>query len=158
MVAAMTSASRTFFFQAEDGIRDYKVTGVQTCALPILLERHVPDETLHRVDAHRIVHLRAIARALAGVVAHAPVNRGQRVVANDDVPRGAIAAGLRLGEPGLDVFACGTRVVAGRQAIDVKRTHRARRWHARILPPSLQATLAPPVRRQDRADFSGNPW
>src|SRR5256885_3968224 len=23
------------FFQAEDGIRDYKVTGVQTCALPI---------------------------------------------------------------------------------------------------------------------------
>src|SRR5688500_20181428 len=24
-----------FFFQAEEGIRDYKVTGVQTCALPI---------------------------------------------------------------------------------------------------------------------------
>src|SRR6266446_3612094 len=27
-----------FFFQAEDGIRDYKVTGVQTCALPIYAE------------------------------------------------------------------------------------------------------------------------
>src|SRR5256885_8222459 len=27
-----------FFFQAEDGIRDYKVTGVQTCALPILAQ------------------------------------------------------------------------------------------------------------------------
>src|SRR5256885_3939459 len=27
-----------FFFQAEDGIRDYKVTGVQTCALPISVE------------------------------------------------------------------------------------------------------------------------
>ena len=26
-----------FFFQAEDGIRDDLVTGVQTCALPILL-------------------------------------------------------------------------------------------------------------------------
>src|SRR6266850_3058182 len=26
-----------FFFQAEDGIRDYKVTGVQTCALPICI-------------------------------------------------------------------------------------------------------------------------
>src|SRR6266487_5059914 len=25
-----------FFFQAEDGIRDGRVTGVQTCALPIL--------------------------------------------------------------------------------------------------------------------------
>src|ERR687898_1693874 len=40
-----------FFFQAEDGIRDYKVTGVQTCALPIyptanlVLEEN--DETLY---------------------------------------------------------------------------------------------------------------
>src|SRR5437016_2662966 len=29
-----------FFFQAEDGIRDWSVTGVQTCALPILLFFH----------------------------------------------------------------------------------------------------------------------
>src|SRR5205809_6253144 len=28
-----------FFFQAEDGIRDVAVTGVQTCALPILLQK-----------------------------------------------------------------------------------------------------------------------
>src|SRR2546425_6811104 len=28
-----------FFFQAEDGIRDKLVTGVQTCALPILVRR-----------------------------------------------------------------------------------------------------------------------
>src|SRR5256886_6204898 len=28
-----------FFFQAEDGIRDLTVTGVQTCALPICHER-----------------------------------------------------------------------------------------------------------------------
>src|ERR1039457_3902516 len=28
-----------FFFQAEDGLRDYKVTGVQTCALPIYCSR-----------------------------------------------------------------------------------------------------------------------
>src|SRR5256885_1161903 len=28
-----------FFFQAEDGIRDYKVTGVQTCALPIFMKQ-----------------------------------------------------------------------------------------------------------------------
>src|SRR5438093_8866763 len=27
-----------FFFQAEDGIRDWSVTGVQTCALPISLK------------------------------------------------------------------------------------------------------------------------
>src|SRR5256885_15328355 len=31
-----------FFFQAEDGIRDYKVTGVQTCALPICHESRTP--------------------------------------------------------------------------------------------------------------------
>src|SRR2546425_9555432 len=32
----MVTASRSdFFFQAEDGIRDKLVTGVQTCALPI---------------------------------------------------------------------------------------------------------------------------
>src|SRR2546422_8561436 len=28
-----------FFFQAEDGIRDVAVTGVQTCALPISIKR-----------------------------------------------------------------------------------------------------------------------
>src|SRR5690606_39510071 len=29
-----------FFFQAEDGIRDFHVTGVQTCALPIYFDHH----------------------------------------------------------------------------------------------------------------------
>ena len=33
--AAGTYVALTLFLQAEDGIRDYKVTGVQTCALPI---------------------------------------------------------------------------------------------------------------------------
>src|SRR5207249_12083883 len=33
--ALNTSALKVFFFQAEDGIRDRNVTGVQTCALPI---------------------------------------------------------------------------------------------------------------------------
>src|SRR5436309_10691586 len=37
---------RIFFFQAEDGIRDFHVTGVQTCALPICesRDRHQPDD------------------------------------------------------------------------------------------------------------------
>src|SRR5256885_850014 len=35
MVVIIPSRTVCFFFQAEDGIRDYKVTGVQTCALPI---------------------------------------------------------------------------------------------------------------------------
>src|SRR2546427_3459638 len=38
-----------FFFQAEDGIRDLTVTGVQTCALPILPDDnlHAPNEKFH---------------------------------------------------------------------------------------------------------------
>src|SRR5256885_9446727 len=39
-----------FFFQAEDGIRDYKVTGVQTCALPICAAvRHPIDRSLGQI-------------------------------------------------------------------------------------------------------------
>src|SRR5256885_3909468 len=34
-IALYPRLKKSFFFQAEDGIRDYKVTGVQTCALPI---------------------------------------------------------------------------------------------------------------------------
>ena len=33
-----------FFFQAEDGIRDSPVTGVQTCALPISPEADAPKQ------------------------------------------------------------------------------------------------------------------
>src|SRR5205807_5332992 len=40
-----------FFFQAEDGIRDYKVTGVQTCALPISVpEREIRHREGRRTD------------------------------------------------------------------------------------------------------------
>src|SRR5205809_3235069 len=38
-----------FFFQAEDGIRDVAVTGVQTCALPILRRRARFDASLEEV-------------------------------------------------------------------------------------------------------------
>src|SRR5690606_40368157 len=34
-----------FFFQAEDGIRDFHVTGVQTCALPIYHVTQLRDTT-----------------------------------------------------------------------------------------------------------------
>src|SRR5256885_9407921 len=46
-----------FFFQAEDGIRDYKVTGVQTCALPISspTSQHVNPVALGRIAPHESV-------------------------------------------------------------------------------------------------------
>src|SRR5690348_18171745 len=40
-----------FFFQAEDGIRDGRVTGVQTCALPIFTRRsHKHQAPPHPID------------------------------------------------------------------------------------------------------------
>src|SRR2546426_6838316 len=58
-----------FFFQAEDGIRDYKVTGVQTCALPI--------------SDHRVGELRGVdlppAHRLGGRRAREPAGVGSRV-------------------------------------------------------------------------------
>src|SRR6266498_5826594 len=57
--------SCVFFFQAEDGIRDADVTGVQTCALPIsALPAGVPREPPYtqRLDE-------AVGAALAGGVA-----------------------------------------------------------------------------------------
>src|SRR5438132_12560403 len=45
-----------FFFQAEDGIRDHCVTGVQTCALPILARKGTellgPDFGAEIVETH----------------------------------------------------------------------------------------------------------
>src|SRR2546430_7774202 len=48
---ARTSLSFFFFFQAEDGIRDLTVTGVQTCALPISKRRAGLIGLPHRVSA-----------------------------------------------------------------------------------------------------------
>src|SRR2546426_8087380 len=47
---AVSSLGHIFFFQAEDGIRDYKVTGVQTCALPILGLFYEPIARLHGLN------------------------------------------------------------------------------------------------------------
>ena len=42
----------SFFFQAEDGIRDDLVTGVQTCALPIYVSIHLHREIFHGEDEY----------------------------------------------------------------------------------------------------------
>src|SRR5215204_6609062 len=42
-----------FFFQAEDGIRDHCVTGVQTCALPICPRRGVVTRSSSRCRRSR---------------------------------------------------------------------------------------------------------
>src|SRR5688500_20187626 len=58
--------------QAEDGIRDYKVTGVQTCALPICRPDRVPDRD-ERVDARADVPARGECVQVAAGHPHPPV-------------------------------------------------------------------------------------
>src|SRR5690606_39782468 len=41
-VSSTRPCRHCFFFQAEDGIRDFHVTGVQTCALPIFSSLVIP--------------------------------------------------------------------------------------------------------------------
>src|SRR5260221_7960374 len=47
-----------FFFQAEDGIRDHCVTGVQTCALPLMFEiEHQPGALADAMNVFKRNHL-----------------------------------------------------------------------------------------------------
>src|SRR2546422_9367128 len=56
--------SSIFFFQAEDGIRDVAVTGVQTCALPICAARGgCPRQGGAAFPRRRDRHLRGCLRA-----------------------------------------------------------------------------------------------
>src|SRR2546422_1710610 len=67
-----------FFFQAEDGIRDVAVTGVQTCALPIYLVRPGP----HRADARNgpdVQGARAAGRLPRRLRGEAALPRGRAV-------------------------------------------------------------------------------
>src|SRR5690625_4234052 len=59
-----------FFFQAEDGIRDGHVTGVQTCALPISSTKHggIIGLTKAQYDAIRAADAVAVAEPDAGEV------------------------------------------------------------------------------------------
>src|SRR2546430_15655739 len=60
---ASSTSAYFFVFQAEDGIRDLTVTGVQTCALPISLQAHRVTKAvrLRRLDEVLLVQ-RAVAR------------------------------------------------------------------------------------------------
>src|SRR6266487_2133603 len=68
-----------FFFQAEDGIRDGRVTGVQTCALPISRmadEGRLPSVVIRRgrVQKTRRIPRAFVDRMVADACAGAQVN------------------------------------------------------------------------------------
>src|SRR6266478_7214367 len=93
-----------FFFQAEDGIRDLTVTGVQTCALPISLavqrvgglgERYVAEEGVERREAS--VATASGVAALALEVVEELTEEGSVEIREHEVGRGTAEA--RGGEP-----------------------------------------------------------
>src|SRR5215218_9535397 len=88
---------------------------------PAAFDRLVAEEALDRVDADRAVNGRAVARALAGVIADPPHHGRQRVVLNERAPGALVIAGFGVKKPALDVFARRAGVVAGRQAVDIDR-------------------------------------
>src|SRR5262249_57281488 len=55
----------SLFFQAEDGIRYWSVTGVQTCALPISAALHYPE--LFRVLPGMFGRIDAVTLAIVGL-------------------------------------------------------------------------------------------
>src|SRR5688500_19514033 len=69
-----------FFFQAEDGIRDYKVTGVQTCALPISALCMMPRtaEVMVRAPALRTPRM-VMQRCSASITTITPRSEERRV-------------------------------------------------------------------------------
>src|SRR3989475_8661141 len=76
-----------FFFQAEDGIRDLTVTGVQTCALPILRSRAGGALPAVAPAAGRRGESRAVRRAPP----HHLQSRAVRGLQRQPDPRGAAA-------------------------------------------------------------------
>src|SRR5690606_40813117 len=64
---------RYFFFQAEDGIRDFHVTGVQTCALPICPRSAEPCGVKLTVKAPKVQKTRT---PIAGSQGRTPIKTG----------------------------------------------------------------------------------
>src|SRR5689334_24655016 len=80
IVALKRQLVQVFFFQAEDGIRDGTVTGVQTCALPIWQRRaglggRAPDAGARAVASLRMAEGRAGRSILGEPLGDAAVTR-----------------------------------------------------------------------------------
>src|SRR3712207_7482325 len=79
-----------FFFQAEDGIRDIGVTGVQTCALPILRLAALAMGRDHEAPRDLVGDRRAVVAAddvQAQVDAGRAARGGQHVAIVDEIGR-----------------------------------------------------------------------
>src|SRR5256886_1629980 len=99
--------SRFFFFQAEDGIRDLTVTGVQTCALPILrVGHHFPGRVVgmhffNPVHAMKLVevvtHPQTTSQSVERAVTFAKALGKEPIVVKDSPGFASSRLGLALG-------------------------------------------------------------
>src|SRR5205823_10143241 len=74
-----------FFFQAEDGIRDKLVTGVQTCALPILALLQILHTGGEHLAEHRLVIFGQIKSLLKSLLIQIGLERFGQVLRTDRV-------------------------------------------------------------------------
>src|SRR5256885_6554269 len=103
-----------FFFQAEDGIRDYKVTGVQTCALPIFMAIGFP-RLKNGLEKQNIRSSKALLTTLVATARGTAVQRGCN-------------ATLNMTADSVWVTACGVNppaasVTVGTKKLEIGRAH-----------------------------------
>src|SRR2546430_9022661 len=79
---ATVARVRSFFFQAEDGIRDLTVTGVQTCALPISTRAEL-DHYLAHGSSHRALREDSRLNHLHWATTRRDIPKTLRVLAAD---------------------------------------------------------------------------
>src|SRR5687767_16037193 len=84
-----------FFFQAEDGIRDKLVTGVQTCALPISARRRAPIPRRAARSSRRPPHANAGAAPAAARPPREPAWRSVSLPAPPAAPRRSASTSRR---------------------------------------------------------------
>src|SRR6267154_1979482 len=111
-----------FFFQAEDGIRDGRVTGVQTCALPIFSSA-APDRRWQRANSRAPAGRRAEPEAGARPCRSARPARSARA--------GADLGGGRRALGGAGTVAAAAKAVGAASVRCEAAAHLAPRWSAR---------------------------
>src|SRR2546426_4711886 len=134
-----------FFFQAEDGIRDYKVTGVQTCALPISLLMNLMVHMDHASEVAGVLdsESREIGKLVDGIT---------RIASQTDLlALNAAIEAARAGQHGL-----GFRVVAGEvRKLAVQSARSAEEVRARVRATQDQINRVLEAMRQGREAAQG---
>ena len=98
--------------------------------LPVVGQREVAEVALHGVDGDGRIEVAAVTRGLAGVVADAAVDGGERVVLDQLAPGRDGVARLDQPQPLLDVLAGRAARVARGQHVEVDGPAGSHRTHA----------------------------